>query len=421
MHPIRSSTFAPLHREAHAHAGGRHPVRDAAPPARQTGARWPRLRHFAGEYLLALPVGVSIALIWANTAPESYFRSTAVLRFAVNDLAMTLFFGLIAKEVVEATIAGGALHPWRRAALPFAAAIGATAVPLALFAVLVPYFDEPRVLQGWPLVFATDIAFGYFAARAIFGVHAAVPFVLLLAIGANGLGLAALAATGAGTSLHPAVGATLMTLAVVLALMLRRARVRSPWPYLLGGGGLSWCALYFSGLQPAFALLPILPFVPHARRDPGFFVDASPSAHDALSRFERLVRHPAQAALLLFGLVNGGVLISALDSGTLALPLSVVLGKPAGVLAGVLIGRRFGLHLPEGTGWRELLVIGLIASIGFTSGLFFATACVAPGPTLAELKMGALLTIGGLALAAGTALLLRSGRWSQEVPRSHRP
>jgi Na+:H+ antiporter, NhaA family len=411
MHPVRSSSYAPLHRQAHAHAGAAHTVRATAPSALRQKARWPRLWHFAGEYLLALPVGVAIALVWANTAPESYFRSTGVLRFVVNDLGMTLFFGLIAKEVVEATIAGGALHPWRRAALPFAAAIGATALPLALFAVLVPYFDEPRVLQGWPLVFATDMAFGYFAARLVFGKHPAVPFVLLLGIIANGLGLAALAATGVDTLLNPAVGAAFMTLAVVLAVLLRRAHVRSLWPYLLGGGGFSWCALYFSGLEPAFALLPILPFVPHARRDPGFFVDAQPSAHDPLSRFERLARHPAQVALLLFGIVNGGVLISALDWGTLALPLSVVLGRPAGVLAGVMVGRRLGLHLPERIGSRELLIIGLIASTGFTSALFFATACVAPGPTLSELKMGTLLTLGGLVLAAGTAMLLRTGRW----------
>ena len=375
----------------------------------------PRLWHFAAEYLLLLPIGAAIAVIWANTAPESYFRVTAALQFIVNDVAMAFFFGLVAKEIVEATIPGGVLHPWRRAALPFAASLGLTLVPLALFAVLVPMFDERRVLQGWPAVFATDVACGYFAARLIFGRHAAVPFFVLLAISANCLGLVALAATSTEAAVSPAVAVALMALAVTLAVMLRQLRVRSLWPYLVGAGGFSWCALYFGGLEPAFALLPVLPFVPHARRDPGFFVDAPPGAHDPLSRFEQVVRHPAQIALGLFGLVAAGVPLNVLDWGTLALPLSVLIGKPIGLLAGVGLARGFGLHLPPGIGWRQLTVLGVIASVGFTVALFFATAAVGPGPTLSALKMGALVSAAGVLVALGTALVLRTGRFADQT------
>jgi NhaA family Na+:H+ antiporter len=375
----------------------------------------PRLWHFAAEYLLLLPIGAAIAVIWANTAPESYFRVTASLQFIVNDVAMVFFFGLVAKEIVEATIPGGVLHPWRRAALPFVASLGLTFVPLALFAVLVPMFDERRVLQGWPAVFATDVAFGYFAARLIFGRHAAVPFFVLLAICANCLGLVALAATSTEAAVSPAVAAALMALAVILAVMLRQLRVRSLWPYLVGAGGFSWCALYFGGLEPAFALLPVLPFVPHGRRDPGFFVDAPAAAHDPLSRFERLFRHPAQIALGLFGLVAAGVPLRALDWGTLGLPLSVLIGKPIGLLAGVGLARAIGLHLPPGMGWRQLTVLGLIASVGFTVALFFATAAVGPGPTLSALKMGALVSAAGVLVALGAALLLRTGRFADQT------
>jgi NhaA family Na+:H+ antiporter len=375
----------------------------------------PRLWHFAAEYLLLLPIGAAIAVIWANTAPESYFRVTASLQFIVNDVAMVFFFGLVAKEIVEATIPGGVLHPWRRAALPFVASLGLTFVPLALFAVLVPMFDERRVLQGWPAVFATDVAFGYFAARLIFGRHAAVPFFVLLAICANCLGLVALAATSTEAAVSPAVAAALMALAVILAVMLRQLRVRSLWPYLVGAGGFSWCALYFGGLEPAFALLPVLPFVPHGRRDPGFFVDAPAAAHDPLSRFERLFRHPAQIALGLFGLVAAGVPLRALDWGTLGLHLSVLIGKPIGLLAGVGLARAIGLHLPPGMGWRQLTVLGLIASVGFTVALFFATAAVGPGPTLSALKMGALVSAAGVLVALGAALLLRTGRFADQT------
>jgi len=406
-HHVRlTSRRAQAHRALHQEPTHRAHVTHRARPAGM-----PRLWHFATEYLLLLPIGAIIALVWVNTAPESYFRVTGALRFAVNDVAMTLFFGLMTKEVVEATVSGGVLHPWRRAALPVAASLGLTLVPLALFAIVVPVFDEPRVLQGWPAVFATDVAFGYFAARVIFGRHAAVPFFVVLAIAANCLGLVALALTRAD-ALYPAVAISLMTLALTLAGMLRQLRVRSLWPYLLGCGGFSWCALYFGGLEPAFALLPVLPFVPHARRDAGFFVDAPPAAHDPLSRFEKIFRHPAQIALGLFGLVAAGVPLKALDWGTLSLPLSVVVGKPVGLLAGVAVARAFGLHLPSAVGWRELPVIGLIASVGFTVALFFATASIGPGPTLSAIKMGALISTMGVLVAVIAATLLRTGRFA---------
>ena len=393
----------------HAHAHRAHAVH------RAPGGRMPRLWDFAAEYLLVLPIGAAIALVWVNSAPEGYFRMTGALHFVVNDLAMALFFGLIAKEIVEATLPGGVLHPWRRAALPFAASAGLTLVPLALFAALVPAFDEPRVLQGWPAVFATDVAFGYFAARLIFGRQAAVPFFVLLAVAANCLGLAALSVTTAGASMHPVIAVSLMGLALLLSGMLRHLRVRSLWPYLIGGGGLSWCALYFGGLAPAFALLPILPFVPHARRDPGFFVDAPPTAHDPLSRFEQMFRHPAQAALGLFGLVAAGVPLNALDWSTFSLPLSVLIGKPIGLLAGVALARAFGLRLPAGIGWRDLTVLGVITSVGFTVALVFATAAVGPGPTLSAIKMGALVSVAGIVVALGAALVLGAGRFAHRA------
>ena len=68
------------------------------------------------ELSLVLPAGAVIALIWANTAHESYERFAGALHFAVNDVGMVFFFALAIKEVVEATAAGGALHTWRRAA-----------------------------------------------------------------------------------------------------------------------------------------------------------------------------------------------------------------------------------------------------------------------------------------------------------------
>jgi len=70
------------------------------------------------------------------------------MTFLVNDVAMVIFFGLITKEVVEATARGGALHPWRRALLPVIASIGATAVPALFYMNFVDRVNEPMLALG---------------------------------------------------------------------------------------------------------------------------------------------------------------------------------------------------------------------------------------------------------------------------------
>ena len=62
---------------------------------------------FVHRYL-ALPTGVAIALIWANTAPEPYFVTAHSLAFPVNEIGMSLFVGLIMQEIAEAVMPGGA-------------------------------------------------------------------------------------------------------------------------------------------------------------------------------------------------------------------------------------------------------------------------------------------------------------------------
>jgi Na+:H+ antiporter, NhaA family len=375
-----------------------------------------RLRHVATEYLLPLPLGAAMAMAWVSIGPESYFRTAFALEFAVMDVAMVFFFALVTKEIVEATAPGGVLHSWRRVLLPMAGAVGITIVPALLFAAVAGPMGEPRIVQGWPAVLAVDLAAAYVLARVIFGRHPVFPFFLLVAISANGIAFLALAAAAPLAELRPLLLVVLMGGAIALAAALRRLHVQSFWPYVLAAGGLSWSALYFGGLHPALALLPILPFVPHARRDPGFFVDAGAHAHDALGRFERWCRPPALVALFLFGLIAAGVPLRALEAGTWALPLAAIAGKPFGLIVAVALGMGAGLHLPHRVTWKHLVVVGFVTSVGFTMALFFSTAAIGPGPVLSTVKMGALLTIAGALPALVAARVLRVGRFAGGRP-----
>jgi NhaA family Na+:H+ antiporter len=388
-------------------------VTDAPRRIRRWRSAFPRLSRFAAEHLLLLPLGAAIALVWVNADPESYYRVTYAMSFAVNDVAMMFFFALMTKEVVEATAPGGVLHPWRRALLPVIASIGATIVPALIYLRVVNALEEPMLEVGWPVSFATDIAVSYFVARVIFRVHPVIPFLLLLAIASDALGFVALALFDPTRELHLVRGILIMAVAIGVAVALRRAHVRSFWPYLVAAGGVSWVAFFWSGFHPALALVPIMPFLSHAARDPGFFVDARSTARDALSQFEVWWRYPAQATLFFFGLVNAGVPLHALEPGTWGLPIAVIVGKPLGILIAVGATLAAGLHLPHKVGWRELIVVGFTTAIGFSIGLFFSAALLPPGQLHAETSMGVLLSLAGAPLAIFTAMLLRLGRFAR--------
>ena len=375
----------------------------------------PRLSQFAVEHLLLLPLGALIALVWVNTAPESYYSFTFAASFPVNDVAMMIFFALMTKEIVEATAPGGVLHTWRRAMLPVIASFGVSVVPALIFLRVVEALDEPVLSLGWPVTFTTDLAFVYFIGRIIFRSHPMIPFLLLLGIAADALGFLVLALFNPLRELHLAGGMGILAGAIAIAAGLRWVRVRSFWPYLLGAGSVSWFGLFWGGWHPALALVPIMPFLPHAARDPGFFVDARPDAKDALSQFEIWWKYPAQIALFFFGLVNAGVPAGALEAGTWGLPIAVILGKPLGLFAGVGLALLVGFHLPHRVGWRELTVGGFIAAIGFSIGLFFCAELFPPGQLRSEMSMGVLLSLVGAPVAIVVAKIFGVGRFSRQA------
>ena len=360
---------------------------------------------------LALPAGALIALIWANAASASYFAFARVLEFPVNDIGMVFFFALAAKEVVEAACPGGALHTWRRAALPVVAAVGGMAGPAAIYLVAVSVMNEPALARGWAIPCATDIAFSFLVAKAIFRRHPAIPFLLLLAIADDALGLVILAIFYPVGDLHLALGGGLMAAAVTVAFLLYRRRVGTFWPYVLAGGALSWAALFVGGLHPALALVPIMPFLPRATRDPGLFVEAPPQARDALSDFEHRWKYPVQVVLFFFGLANAGVRFDEIGPGTWVVLGAIAAGKPMGIAAAVVVALRAGLKLPQRLCGRDIVVIGFVAGIGFTVALFFATAAFSPGAVLSQTKLGALFSVASGGLAVGVAWMLKVGRF----------
>ena len=172
---------------------------------------------------LLLVIGAVAGLLWANASPGSYAHVTRLLHFAVNDVGMVFFFAIAAKEVVEATLPGGPLASPRRAAVPVWAAVGGMIGPALLYIALALWADEPALVQGWAIPCATDIAFSYLVARFIFGSgHPAIPFLLLLAIADDALGLAILAIAYPTGTVRLGEFAVILAGALAVAWFLRR-------------------------------------------------------------------------------------------------------------------------------------------------------------------------------------------------------
>jgi len=368
---------------------------------------------FALENSLFLIIGAVAAIIWANLEIDSYHafqhaelftndwighphgdHKVFTLHYLVNDVLMALFFAIAGKEVWEATLPGGPLNDPKQAATPLIATIGGMAGPVGFYvagALIVGEFSS--LANGWAIPTATDIAFSYLVARLVFGAgHPAVPFLLLLAIADDALGLIILAVFYPQAELQ-LIWMLLPVLAIIIGLVMKRMRVRSFFPYLIIAGSISWFGFAMSGLHPALGLLPIIPTMPHAHVDTGLFDWQQLKREDTLNAFEHWAKNPVELILGAFGLLNAGVAFGAMGPATWIILAALLVGKPVGIwLCGMFAAKTLKFGLPEGMGSSDLWVLGCAAGIGFTVALFVASVAFDPGTIQSAAKMGALLS-----------------------------
>jgi len=392
-----------------------------------------RVWNFLAEYSLLLIIGAVLALLWANTNPETYHHfvefviwdhapighlhdghRTLTLHYLVNDLLMAFFFAIAAKEVWEAIILENGSLRGKKAATPLFATAGGMLGPIAVYLALAMVMGSETydaVKNGWAIPTATDIAFSYLVGRMVFGAgHPAVRFLLLLAIADDACGLIILAIFYPSGDLAPqwllislaaAIGVYL--LANWLPRRLDRGNQLRPvstmvrkklsfWPYAFAAA-ISWYAFMRSGLHPALGLLPIVPTIPHADRAFGIFSEAETHMHDLLNDIEHALKVPVEVVLFFFGLMNAGVEFSAMGDATWLVLAGLLIGKPVGILLmGWIAARPLGLGIPEGMRIIDLVVIGFVAAIGFTVSLFVAAVAFDAGPVQDAAKMGALFS-----------------------------
>lgn len=395
-----------------------------------------RVSPFVRRFAWALLGGSSVATVWVNLHPSSYYDALELRLFEgslpllaadgirltpmalVSDVLMSFFLFFVAKEMWEAiALDRGALRG-RRALVPAALVlggglgaglgwIGAAGVISALYGA-----SGGIGAAGWPVTFGSDIVIGYVVGRAVFGAaHPALHLLLLVAIASNITGLLMLGFTAPDSGLH------LLWLLLPLASSLgvwaaigrtdptapERVRRRSLalWPYLLAGA-LCWIGVAAAGLPPVLGLLPVIPAIPHADRTFGLFAEAEEFLHDPLNRLSHLLVKPLAVILFLFGLTAGGIDLAAFGPETVQMLAGLWLGKPLGGLCAVLLALAlFRPGLPQGMRWRDLLLVVLLTGMGFTLPLLSLDAALPGGAGAEAARLGAALSL----LLAPVALL----------------
>lgn len=404
-------------------------------------------------YSLLLLTGAALALIWANTDPDSYqhllhavlwaaapigevqhtggaVSRNLTLQFFINDICMAFFFAIAAKEVWEGIALRDGELRGRKALTPLIATAGGMIGPALVYLGLgsaLGVFDQ--YAQGWAIPTATDIAFSYLVGRIVFGAgHPAIPFLLLLAIADDAGGMVILAVFYPTGDLQPLWLLLSLGAAVGVYLLANRLPIwadgtnpRRPvstwmrqkvsfWPYAIAGA-LSWYGFHNAGVHPALGLLPIVPTIPHADKPYGFFAEAEEHLTDLLNWIEHRLKYFVEAMLFFFGLLNAGVVFSAFGDPTWMVLGGLVIGKPVGIfLMGMLAARVFGFGLPVGMMAKDLWVLGCVAAIGFTVALFVATVAFPSGLAQEAAKMGAVFSFGAALLAILMGYLMRITR-----------
>ena len=410
---------------------------------------------------VVLLLAAAIALVWANSpAAESYhalwhaplsiglgsYVLSQSLHFWINDALMTVFFLVVGMEI-RREIHEGALSNLRLAALPLAAAVGGVVVPALIYVAL---NGGALQRQGWAVPTATDIAFAVGVLALLGrGIPGSVRvFLLALAIIDDIVAVLIIAVFYSGGLDWS--GLLVAGVGILMVMMMRTMGIGSAFAYLVPGAIL-WAGLLKTGAHPTLAgvvLGLMTPVLPTPRRELPLAA-ATQAVQDLCAQAEaptpngtvkplnqlrqaqrdllppvtrvQMALHPwvAYGVMPLFALANAGVTLNGVDLAVggsqgvmLGVLIALVVGKPLGVVAASWLVVRLGwCRLPPGVTWPGVVLIGLLAGIGFTMSIFIASLAFADPNLLSAAKLGVLLAslVAAILGMAWGAVYLR--RW----------
>jgi NhaA family Na+:H+ antiporter len=294
---------------------------------------------------------------------------------SINYVLMTIFFFVVGLEI-KRELTSGHLSSFKKAIMPFVAAIGGMALPAGIYLAIAGRVDA----NGWGVPVATDIALavGLLALVGSSAVASLRSFLLALAviddIGAI-LIIALIYSTGVNFS-WIAAGA----IAIATIHTFKKLGATSTFVYVLLGVAL-WYCIYKSGVHPTLAGVVLGLMTPNIIKLNSKLKDGEDGQLSVIEWLEERI-HPWSSFVIipLFAFANTGVIITNQSiTDAINSPIAwgifagLVLGKPIGVLAAVIFARKIRLgQYPQDAKSIDLLATGSAAGIGFTVAIFIA-------------------------------------------------
>jgi NhaA family Na+:H+ antiporter len=303
-----------------------------------------------------------------------YLIDLTVLK-VINYLLMSIFFFVVGLEI-KRELTSGHLASFKKALLPFVAAIGGMALPALIYLAIAGGVAP----GGWGVPVATDIALAV-GLLAMLGTSVAASlrsFLLALAviddIGAI-LIIAFVYSTGIKFSWLAAAA-----LCVGVITLLKRSGVESMLVYSIFALTL-WFSFYKTGVHPTLAGVIIGLMTPNILHRSNKVEDVEDGSVSIIEWLEHKF-HPVSTFLVIpiFAFANTGVVITSESVKGASQSLiawgiffGLVVGKPLGVLIASIAAKRSKLaDFPEGATNSSILATGSAAGIGFTIAIFIA-------------------------------------------------
>ena len=339
---------------------------------------------------LLILVASALGLITANSPLSDNYFSTLDFKLTlgadwylidlsilkvINYLLMSIFFFVVGLEI-KRELTSGHLASFKKALLPFVAAIGGMAVPALIYLAIAGGVAP----GGWGVPVATDIALAV-GLLAMLGTSVAASlrsFLLALAV-IDDIGAILIIAFVYSTGIKVSwLAAAAICVGVIAAL--KKAGVESMLVYSIFAFTL-WFSFYKTGVHPTLAGVILGLMTPNILRKRTRVEDIEDGSVSVIEWLEHKF-HPISTFFVVpvFAFANTGVVITAesikdASQSVIAWGIFVglVIGKPLGVLIASIAAKRSKLaEFPEGATNSSILATGSAAGIGFTVAIFIA-------------------------------------------------
>jgi NhaA family Na+:H+ antiporter len=322
---------------------------------------------FSDNYFSTLDIHLTVGAGW-------YLLDLSVLK-VINYLFMTIFFFVVGLEI-KRELTSGHLASFKKAMLPFVAAIGGMAVPALIYLAIA----GDAAASGWGVPVATDIAL---AVGLLTMIGPSVPvalrsFLLALAV-IDDIGAILIIAFVYSTGMNFSWLAASF-LCILFIAGLKKASVESTLIYSIFAITL-WFSLYKTGVHPTLAGVILGLMTPNIVRKGTKVEDIEDGSVSIIEWLEHKF-HPISTFFVvpIFAFANTGVVITAesiKDASQSVIAWGVffglVIGKPLGIVMSSVVAK--GLKIadyPEGTSNSSIMATGSAAGIGFTVAIFIA-------------------------------------------------